>query len=52
GKYWFMNFETRSSQVRIDLGGSLSNQSRASPSREKGKSKSFTEVFGTSGWDV
>ncbi|GJY24283.1 hypothetical protein Tco_0397941 [Tanacetum coccineum] len=37
GKYWFMNFETRSSHVRIDLGGSLSNQSRASPSREKGK---------------
>ncbi|GJY74133.1 hypothetical protein Tco_0478564 [Tanacetum coccineum] len=35
--------------VRIDLGGSLSNQSRASPSREKGKSKSLTEVFGTSG---
>ncbi|GJU02433.1 hypothetical protein Tco_1112771 [Tanacetum coccineum] len=34
-----------SSQVRIDLGGSLSNQSRASPSREKGKSKSFIEVF-------
>ncbi|GJS99957.1 hypothetical protein Tco_0821127 [Tanacetum coccineum] len=39
----------RSSHVRIDLGGSLSNQSRASPSREKGKSKSFIEVFGTSG---
>ncbi|GJU23275.1 cysteine-rich receptor-like protein kinase 8 [Tanacetum coccineum] len=38
-----------SSHVRIDLGGSLSNQSRASPSREKGKSKSLTEVFGTSG---
>ncbi|GJS26869.1 putative ribonuclease H-like domain-containing protein [Tanacetum coccineum] len=44
-----MNFETRSSHVRIDLGGSLSNQSRASPSREKGKSKSLIEVFGTSG---
>ncbi|GKA51421.1 hypothetical protein Tco_0744617 [Tanacetum coccineum] len=44
-----MNLETRSSHVRIDLGGSLSNQSRASPSREKVKSKSFIEVFGTSG---
>ncbi|GJT57792.1 hypothetical protein Tco_0992846 [Tanacetum coccineum] len=39
----------KSSHVRIDLGGSLSNQSRASPSREKGKSKSFIEVFRTSG---
>ncbi|GJZ31808.1 hypothetical protein Tco_0576855 [Tanacetum coccineum] len=47
GKNWFMNFETRSSHVRIDLGGSLSSQSRASPSREKEKSKSFIKVIPT-----
>ncbi|GJV02772.1 retrovirus-related pol polyprotein from transposon TNT 1-94 [Tanacetum coccineum] len=35
--------------AELDLGGSLSSQSRASPSREKGKSKSLIEVFGTSG---
>ncbi|GJU70836.1 hypothetical protein Tco_1262241 [Tanacetum coccineum] len=34
-------FETRASHVRIDLVVSLSNQSRASPSREKGKSKAL-----------
>nr|GEX73920.1 hypothetical protein [Tanacetum cinerariifolium] len=49
GKNWFMNFETRSSHVRIERGGSLSSQVRASPSRENGKSKSLIVVFGTSG---
>ncbi|GJQ90693.1 hypothetical protein Tco_0001832 [Tanacetum coccineum] len=34
-------FETRYVPVGFDLGGSLSNQSRASPSREKGKSISL-----------
>nr|GEZ69045.1 hypothetical protein [Tanacetum cinerariifolium] len=49
GKNWFMNFETRSSHVRIERGGSLASQVRASPSRENGKSKSLIVVFGTFG---
>nr|GFC12647.1 hypothetical protein [Tanacetum cinerariifolium] len=39
----------RSSQVRIDLGGSLSSHIRASPSNEKGNSNSLIVVLGTSG---
>nr|GFD04500.1 hypothetical protein [Tanacetum cinerariifolium] len=49
GKNWLINFETRSSQVRIDLGGSLSSHIRASPSNEKGNCKSLIVVLGTSG---
>nr|GEZ39496.1 hypothetical protein [Tanacetum cinerariifolium] len=49
GKNWFMNFETRSSHVRIDRGGSLSSQIWASPSRDNGKRKSLIVVLGTSG---
>nr|GEY13382.1 hypothetical protein [Tanacetum cinerariifolium] len=49
GKNLLINFDTRSSQVRIDRGGSLSSQIRASPSNEKGNSNNLTVVLGTSG---
>nr|GEX40807.1 hypothetical protein [Tanacetum cinerariifolium] len=39
----------RSSQVKIDHGGSLSSQIRASPSNEKGNSNNLIVVLGTSG---
>nr|GEW56692.1 hypothetical protein [Tanacetum cinerariifolium] len=44
-----MNFDTRSSQVKIDHGDSLSSQILASPSNEKGNSNNLTVVLGTSG---
>nr|GFA01661.1 integrase, catalytic region, zinc finger, CCHC-type, peptidase aspartic, catalytic [Tanacetum cinerariifolium] len=44
-----MNFDTRSSQVKIDCGGSLSSQILASPSKEKENSKNLTVVLDTSG---
>nr|GFB01740.1 hypothetical protein [Tanacetum cinerariifolium] len=43
-----MNFDTRSSQVKIDRGGSLSSQILASPSNEKENSNNLTVVLGTS----
>nr|GEY57351.1 reverse transcriptase domain-containing protein [Tanacetum cinerariifolium] len=39
----------QSSQVKIDRGGSLSSQIRASPSNEKENSNNLTVVLGTSG---
>ncbi|GJX03665.1 hypothetical protein Tco_0189581 [Tanacetum coccineum] len=44
-----MNFETRSSHIKIDRGGSFSSQIRAEPSRENGKSLSLIDVLGISG---
>nr|GFA15732.1 hypothetical protein [Tanacetum cinerariifolium] len=48
GKNLLMNFETRSSQVKIDREGSLSSQILASPSKEKGNRNNLTVVLGTS----
>nr|GFA83017.1 hypothetical protein [Tanacetum cinerariifolium] len=50
GKNSFMNFETRSSQVVIERGGSFSGHWRAAPGREKGNKISFiTELEQTDG---
>nr|GFB71828.1 hypothetical protein [Tanacetum cinerariifolium] len=49
GKNLLINFDTRSSQVRIDHEGSLSSQIRASPSNEKENNNNLTVVLGTSG---
>nr|GEX08540.1 reverse transcriptase domain-containing protein [Tanacetum cinerariifolium] len=49
GKNRLINFDTRSSQVRIDLGGSLSSQIRASPSNEKENSNNLIVLLGTYG---
>nr|GFC45616.1 hypothetical protein [Tanacetum cinerariifolium] len=49
GKNWLINFDTRSSQVKIDRGGFLSSQILASPSNEKGNSNNLTVVLGTFG---